>query len=67
MKKVIWILKMFKKYRNKESGEIIEAKKSINESGFVEYCIYEESSSEKIWGQDLLEKDFLKQYEPIKE
>lgn len=56
---------MFKKYKCKKTGKIIEAKKSINESGNVEYCIYLEPAGNDFWGDDLSEKDFLEQYEPI--
>lgn len=56
---------MFKKYRHKESGEVVEASKSINEFGKIEYCVYQEPAGNNFWGQDFLEKDFLDQYEPI--
>lgn len=53
----------WKKYKHKESGEIVEAKRFSDD--IARYCVYQEFSGENIWGQDYEEKDFLKQYELI--
>lgn len=55
----------WKKYKHKESGEIVEAK-HFKENP-ARFCVYQESSGENIWGQDYEEKDFLKQYELLEE
>ena len=65
----------WKKYKHKQSGEIVEAKlfcvdtaRSILYQNIKNnhYCVYSlESSGENIWGQDYTEEDFLKQYELI--
>lgn len=53
----------WKKYKHKQSGEIVEAKRFKDNP--ARYCVYSESSCENIWGQDYAEEDFLKQYELI--
>ncbi len=53
----------FKKYKHKESGEIVEAGFFTDDT--PHYCVYPESSGEKIWGEDWEEEYFLEQYELI--
>lgn len=56
----------FKKYKHKESGEIVEAGFFTDDT--PHYCVYRESSGKNIWGGDLAlceEEDFLEQYELI--
>lgn len=52
----------WKKYKHKESGEVVEAK-LFKEDNLARFCVYKEPSGEKIWGEDYKEEDFLKQYE----
>ena len=53
----------WKKYKHKESGEIVQAKRFKHNP--ARFFVYRESSGENIWVQDYEEEDFLKQYELI--
>lgn len=56
----------FKQYRNKKNPEeIIEAKRTIEADGSIEYCVFREKAGDNFWGEDYPENIFLANFEEV--